>query len=326
VVNSPGAALIGDDLNQLMAESVSTTPHFAIESTGFSGYFGDGFQTAINKMIDVLDLPQTGVRPQSVNLLGIGLDQKYFDNNYLTLRELFSLCGIEVISAFGATDSLQTIKQARQAALNVVVCPEYGTATARKLLQEWGTPYVLADQGQPIGFTATSALIAQVCEALGVDPTPAETVMQKARARAYLQLSRYASLLGLPKGAFYSLRAPASMAYPLATWLCDYLGMIPVAIELLPGDDQGFGQRLRDYLSGMQLDSVLSRPIAETPTQIVFSDGDTIAACKLAGMKTCGIEISFPSLNYLDITRKQLYGPEGALFLLEQIMNGLRYV
>jgi hypothetical protein len=33
-----------------------------------------------------------------------------------------------------------------------------------------------------------------------------------------------------------------------------------------------------------------------------------------------------PSLSYIDITEKSLLGDEGALFLLEQILNGLRYV
>jgi hypothetical protein len=32
-----------------------------------------------------------------------------------------------------------------------------------------------------------------------------------------------------------------------------------------------------------------------------------------------------PSLGYLDITPKTLFGEEGALFLLEQLMNGLRF-
>lgn len=326
VVNSPGAALIGDDLDRLIEASVGDNLHIAIESTGFSGDFGTGFQLAVNKLIDALDLAEIERQPLSINLLGISLDQKYFDNNYRTLRELLELCGITCISAFGATDKLATIRKARKAALNVVVCPETGLDTARKLESAWGTPYILAKAGQPIGFTATRALFAQIGEALGANIEPAELELEKARAEAYLYLSRYASLLGLPKGALYSLRASASAAYPLAHWLSSYLGMIPAAIELTAGEDGGFAQQLSDYLASINHADALSQPIAETPTQIIFADGDTIAAARLAGQRSCGIEIAFPSLNYLDITRKQLYGPQGALFLLEQIMNGLRYV
>ena len=326
VVNSPGAALIGDDLESLLANAVGSTVHFALENTGFSGDYGAGFQAAINRMLDVLELPPVPTRPRTVNLLGISLNHKYFENNYATLRELLALCGVEVLSALGATDPVSTIRQARQAALNVVVCPETGLDTARKLAMDWQTPYVVADKGQPLGFEATSALIAQVCASLDVDPAPALEVVDKARAHAYLQLSRYSSLLGLPKGALYSLRATASAAYPLTRWLSGYLGMIPAAIEILPGEDGGFSERLRDYLASVHLEEVLGRSITRTPTQIIFADGDTIAACKLTGLQACGIEIGYPSLSYLDITRKQLYGPEGTLFLLEQVMNGLRYV
>jgi nitrogenase molybdenum-iron protein alpha/beta subunit len=326
VVNSPGAALIGDDLNRLLTASVGATPHFAIENTGFSGDFGTGFQTAIKGMLDVLALPPVPRLPYAVNLLGLSLNQKYFEHNYATLRELFALCGIEVLSALGATDRLATIRRARAAALNVVICPETGLDTARKLADEWNTPWLLAEAGQPIGFAATSALIAQVCTALDLNPAPAELMVEKGRARAYLHLARYASLLGLPKGASYSLRAMPSAALPLVCWLSDYLGMLPVSLELLPGEDAGLGDKLRAYLVSIQSAEVLNHRIVDTPAQLVLADGDTIAACRLAGHASCGIEIDFPSLSYLDITRKQLYGPDGALLLLEQIMNGLRYV
>jgi len=340
VVNSPGAALIGDDLDRLMTEHVDKTLHFAIESTGFSGDFGAGFQTAVNRMIDVLALPEVPRDPLSVNLLGICLNQKYFEYNYATIREALSRCGIRVVSALGATDSLVTVRGARGAALNIVVCPENGLDTARKLERDWGTPYIVPSLGQPIGFEATTAFINEVCAALdgdqtvpgrvtstvlGVDAEGALDEIDRARAHAYLQLARYSSTLGLPKGSFYSIKAPASAAYPLARWLSGYLGMIPAAIELVPGEDGGFVSKLTDYLAAIQCSQVLGLPAAETPTEIIFGDGDTIAASRLVGQRAACIEIGYPTLSYLDITRKQLYGADGALFLLEQIMNGLRY-
>jgi hypothetical protein len=57
-----------------------------------------------------------------------------------------------------------------------------------------------------------------------------------------------------------------------------------------------------------------------------LADGNTIAELKLYGQKFCGIEIALPSLGYIDVTGKTLFGGDGALFLLEQILNGLRYV
>jgi nitrogenase molybdenum-iron protein alpha/beta subunit len=325
VVNSPGAALIGDDLNRLLAGALDNTLHFAIENTGASGDFGLGFQTAVNRMIDSLALPDLPCCPHSVNFLGINLSQKHFENNYATLCELFGLCGIKVVSALGATDKLDRISRARMAELNVVISPETGLATATKLADIWGKPWLCSNAGQPIGFDATEALVRQVCDALGMNPSAAIEQIGIARAQAYLHLARFSSLLGLPKGATYALRADPSTAYPLVRWLSGYLGMVPVAIELLPGDDWGMRDALDGYLHSIQCQNALLQRIVGTASQLVFADGDTIAACRLAGQAVCGIEINFPSLSYIDVTRKQLYGPEGALWLIEQIINGLRY-
>ena len=71
---------------------------------------------------------------------------------------------------------------------------------------------------------------------------------------------------------------------------------------------------------------MLNRPIIETPTHILFADGSTISQLKLSGQIFCGIETALPRLGYMDVTEKFLLGEEGALFLLEQIMNGLRFI
>jgi hypothetical protein len=70
----------------------------------------------------------------------------------------------------------------------------------------------------------------------------------------------------------------------------------------------------------------LKAPIDKTPTHILLADGNTIAELKLCGQRFCGIEIALPSLGYIDVAEKTLFGGKGALFLLEQILNGLRYV
>jgi hypothetical protein len=38
------------------------------------------------------------------------------------------------------------------------------------------------------------------------------------------------------------------------------------------------------------------------------------------------IEIALPSLGYLDVVEKSFLGASGAMLLLEQILNGLRFI
>jgi nitrogenase molybdenum-iron protein alpha/beta subunit len=64
--------------------------------------------------------------PKSVNLVGISINNKYYEGNIKEIERLLNLCGIKVISTLCAGDDFDTIKNSNQAALNVVLYPEYG--------------------------------------------------------------------------------------------------------------------------------------------------------------------------------------------------------
>ena len=59
--------------------------------------------------------------------------------------------------------------------------------------------------------------------------------------------------------------------------------------------------------------------------EICFGDGNDVAASVLKKGYRCGIEIAEPSMGYLDVYEKTLFGPRGALFILEQVLNGLKF-
>ena len=326
IINSPGAALIGDDLERFLEQEVRGVPCFSLENTGYSGSFGTGYQNAMIKALETIEMRPRKVRERTVNLIGLCIYQKYADNDYRALSRLMATCGIEVVSAPGATDSVERISHLTEAALNVVIYPEYGAEIAKMLEARHGIPHLILEDGPPIGFDATLAFVRRICEALDVDPTPATETIERARARAYLYLARFSSLLGLPKGALFSVKAEASTAYTLTRWLTGYLGMVPAAISILPEAETSFVPRVTEFLDRIDHREALQNPILETPAHLVLADGNTIAGVKLAGQKCCGMEISLPTLGYLDITEKHLLGEQGALFLLEQIINGLRYV
>jgi nitrogenase molybdenum-iron protein alpha/beta subunit len=330
VVNSPGAALIGDDLDGFLERTVRDIPRFALETAGFSGSFGEGYQKALSKAMDALGKPAGPRLEKTVNLLGLGIYQKYYEGNYHALKRLLGLCGIEVLAAPGAGDSAASFARLGQAALNVAVYPEYGTVLAEKLMADYGTPALAAEDGPPAGFDAAETFIRQVCAALDADSTPALARIEAARARAYRSLARFTTMLGFPKGALFSIKAEASTAYALTRWLSSYLGMIPAAISLndeeYVGIENPFVTRLKTYLASIRRSGALTSHVTGTTCHIFLGDGNTIAALRLEEQRFCGIEIAMPSLSYIDITEKALLGDEGALFLLEQILNGLRYV
>ena len=326
VINSPGAALIGDDLDAFLTREIKNVPCFSIENTGYSGTFSTGYQRAVIRALDSITMNPRVVRNKTVNLLGLNIYQKHFEENYRTIKLLLALCGIDVISAPGAGDSVETMAKMTDAEYNVVVYPEYGIEIAKAMRSIYEIPFISLAEGPPIGFAATGHFVNQVCAVTGANPEKAIEKIEKARAKAYLHLARFSSLTGLPKGAFFGICAEASVCYVLTKWLATYLGMIPAAISVSPDADEESMRMLSDFLSQIDCLDALDNPIIETPMHILFADGNTIALARLNGKNVCGIEISLPTLGYLDVTDKYILGEEGALFLIEQIINGLRFL
>ncbi|MDR2444895.1 MAG: nitrogenase component 1 [Spirochaetaceae bacterium] len=329
VINSPGAALIGDDLTGFLKRTVRGTPCFTVEAAGFSDSFGAGYQRALAGAIDALRGPAGRCperRARTVNLLGLGIYQRYHEGDRHALERLLRLCGVDVLSVPGAGDKAASLARLGQAALNVVVYPEYGMDLAEKLRADYGTPALVAEEGPPLGFDGTESFLRQVSAALDMDPAPALDCIEKARARAYGFLARFTTLLGFPKGALFSLKAEPSTAYALTRWLSSYLGMIPQAISLNDEGYSPFAPRLKTYLDSINRGGALTSPLIKSPCHLFFGDANTIAALRLEGQRFCGIEIAMPSISYVDVTEKSLLGEQGALFLLEQVLNGLRYV
>ena len=57
--------------------------------------------------------------------------------------------------------------------------------------------------------------------------------------------------------------------------------------------------------------------------ELVFSNANVISELMLENKRFCGIEISLPGMGYTDIVPKTHMGTHGALFLIEQVINGL---
>ena len=396
IVNSPGAALIGDDLERIARNAVTQAgygiddghlapsnakkvticdedighlsqkfgdfapsnaekvtirngdanternelPIITCQSPGYSKDVTDGYQNACIMAVEALcgqrDCSEkdsrceasmqtsgqeackyTGGRPV-VNLLGLSIYQKYHAGDINELKRLLSLCGIDVNSALLCESTIDEIRRVPDAALNIVVDPDYGLGVAEELKSRFGTPYVSSDYGYPVGFKAMEELLQKVCEELSnltkdrddfdgaapLDPEPALESIRRARARAYIQIARINSLLGLPKG-------------------------VPFAVYAQPAAKRGYTAFLTEYLGMRNVSPNPENREADTETDaspdIVLGDGNTIARMKAEGRKFTGIEIALPTIGYIDVIEKTHLGADGTLFLIEQILNGLMY-
>lgn len=321
VINSPGAALIGDDLNRFVQAARLNIPCVAIESTGYSGTLEEGFQEAVLRALETIGPVDRKPQPRTVNLVGMSIHQKHWEGNTLELARLLDLCGVQVNTVLCAGAAVEQLHHLRAAPLNVMVHEECGDRLAAWCETEFGIETLRPCAGAPLGFQNTEVWIRNVCRAVGAGPGRALEAIDAARTTAVMHIKRLNSLTGLPKGATFAIRAPVSVALPLAQWLYDYLGMVPLAVDC-PDADSYLFEELRRALAGMNCPRALT-PDAFSEADCVFADGATMAGLSTGSSSRAGVEIALPSLGHVDIVPRCMLGANGALHILEWLFNAL---
>lgn len=324
VINSPGASLIGDDLRAIVSSSVKGKKIVIIETPGFSENICSGYERAAMETVKQLPVPKKRIRPSTVNILGLSIFHKYYRGDAEELKKLLNMCGIEVTCCLFAGCSLEDIDSLPEAELNIVIHPEYGCETAMFLKETYGTPFYVCD-GPPVGFAATEKFIGDICRILKKDSGRFREESERARAEAYMHISRVNSLTGLPKGVNFAVEGTWSEIYSYTLFLVKYFGMIAECASVINRERDVFREKTAELFSGLNLPEALEKDIADTSAELVFASGNTIAGLKLRGRRFGGIETSLPSLGYIDVIPKTHLGLKGALLITEQVLNGLMF-
>ncbi|MBQ7372693.1 MAG: oxidoreductase [Blautia sp.] len=295
IINSPGAALIGDHLLELARELLGEDRVVMLESPGYSISFEEGYSIAACTLLSQIGSrlweksASVSTARKSVNLLGISIWNRYCEGDIKELCHLFDLCGIDVHTVLCAGTDLSELESIYQADLNVVLCPEMGFGAAQYLKEQLHMPYYVCEL-LPIGFSATEKMFADICGLLGTSDKPVKEVSERARAPAWKKLDGIYQMYGKPKGVTFCIVANPSQEKAYEAFLTQYLGM-----EKADADS----------------------------AELVFSNANIISELKLSNKQFCGIEIAFPGMGYVDLTVKTHYGIKGALFLIEQVLNGM---
>ena len=323
IVNNPGASLIGDDLQGLVEECIPGRPVLVFETPGFSSDVCHGHETATIRLLEELaDGEAPAFDEPTVNLLGINMFQRNHEGDAAELGRLLGLCGVRVNAVLTCGCTTEELARVPAADLNVVVHPEFGTQTAAWLEERFGMQ-TLALPGAPVGFAATERFVSEVCERVGADAASALEDCARARARAYGYVARLNVTTGLPKAVPFSVEASCSLARSYVEFLVDYLAMVPASVEnAFPRSEESL-PALEALLAEYGLSDCLQRDIVETHAELVFASGETIARKQLADTRFSGVEIALPSLGYRDVVPKTHLGSQGALQLIEAVLNGV---
>lgn len=321
IVNSPSAALIGEDLRQCLTDAATNVPRVGIEMPALSQPLSDGYQQAVVAVLEALDLPPAAIRPKTVNLLGLSIGHHHWAGSVWELRRLLALCGIEVLCAPGAGSPTVDWRSIPRAACNVVVHSEYADRIANWLERRFSVPAVLPESGVPIGFDATEQWVIQAAGAVGADPSPALADIRERRRRVSYHMSRIAGIGTALKGTCFSVHTDASAALPLVRFLYGYLGMLPVSVETSTCRDTLQAERLKDFLAGVGCLDAWQVPWQTVEADFLFADGHQVNQRHAFGCAQGGIELMLPIGGYADFVQKPLLGAEGAVHLVERIVN-----
>ncbi len=310
IINSPGAALIGDDLLELVREKLGCSRVVMLESSGYSSTFEEGCsqasalllkhvarplwemrETSPDHLMERKDMSgkTSGKKVKRVNLLGLNIWQRYISGDVEELSRLFELCGIELNASLCVDCTLEDLKRLPEADLNVVLYPETGLQAAKYLEEVLGMPYYVCEY-PPIGFKATENVFKDICDILGCSDKALLEDSGKTRATAYAAIRDVSRSYGKPRGVRFFVDCTPSLKKAYESFFESYLGMEKSEPE---------------------------------EAELVFSNANVISELMLENKRFCGIEISLPGMGYTDLVPKTHMGIRGALFLIEQVINGL---
>jgi len=324
VVNAPGTALIGDDLKRCLAAVGPSIPGLVVDLPSISQPMAEGHEQAMLAALEAMQLSRQPVKSKTVVLTGISIAHAHWEGSLAELNRLLGLCGIEVVCTVGAGSTVEEWRRIPSAACLAVLHAEYGERVARWLVDRYSVPVVGLATGAPIGFSAAEEWLCSVAAAVEADPAPALADLQACRRRVARKMYRADMFQDFLRGARFSVRSDPSIALPLAQWLYQYLGMIPVAVESPEHQETALAQRLQAFLSGIGCGDAWQRQWQQTESDILFADGCQVGVACSSGLVPGSVEVMLPSDIYLDLLPKAMLGAGGAAYLIERVINELR--
>ena len=321
IINSPGAALIGDNHEKAIRDSGLENRAIYMDESLVSMPMTECYGHMLRAVMQHLAPERSEVLPGTVNLLGLSLYDKDWEAGKEDLCGLVESMGLKVLSTPGAGASIEDLKRSVRAEFNVVVCPEM-CAGLLEYYESKGVPTIRPSCGAPIGFTAVKEWVKAIAEATRKDPEPALDKVRRVERKVYDKFMGLKYNVLRMRGLPFSIAGTASVVRSITEWLYGYLSMIPIAVAVDPGADEKEVGLLKRFLEERDLlDSFGKEPPEDS--DVVLCEG--IAALTMAEATGCiGIPIGYSCTGMDDIIPRPIYGIQGAMYILDELMHGVR--
>ena len=322
IINSPGAGLIGDNHERAIREAGLEDRAIFMDESLVSIPVTQGYDHTLLEIMKHLDPKKERTDKDTVNLIGMTVMDKDFKAATEELKENIESMGLKVKCAPGSDADLNDLRDSVNSEYCVVVCPEACQGLA-EYYRSKGLKIIRSEAGAPVGFDAVEAFYKTIAEATGKDASEPVAKVAQARDRIYQKFvgMRYNALR--IKGLRFSAAGIASVIRPLTEWMYSYLATAPIAVDVDPGSDPVESEKLKRFLESVDYgQSYGVEPRKDS--DIVFSEGITALTMRLANECMIGIPIGHSSMGIDDVIPRPIYGIQGALYILDEILHGVR--
>jgi nitrogenase molybdenum-iron protein beta chain len=236
--------MIGDDTVSVANEFARAgKPVIGIPTPSFKGNAFTGYELILKGLISRYIARQEKKDPRTVNLFGIVPAQDVFwKGNLRELKGLLERLGLRVNTFFGEGESLENIRNAGAAALNIVASNNAGIESARFFEEIHGIPSLITPF--PIGALAGEEFLRNVGKALSLDGKKVEKLIAGEKDIYYDYFSRIADIYNDADLQRYAVVLGDSNYAPAITrFISDELGWLPelvVVTDILEAERQEY--------------------------------------------------------------------------------------
>lgn len=222
------AGIIGDDIESVVNEfREKGNKIYAIDTPGFAGDSSLGYETVWNTMIDKVILPPKSKDEKLVNIFGIiPYHDPFWSGTLEEFDRIFSKLGLKVNTFYTKHQGIDVIEHCSEAALNIIINPWLFKGPAKKFEEKFGVPSIRYP-GLPVGATDTTRFVRQVAQALHLDNSLVEKVIQEEEDYVYSYLAQSIGVLSWKR---FAVAGDAANAIGITRYLANDYSFTPVLV------------------------------------------------------------------------------------------------
>lgn len=251
VVTGCMVEMIGDDIKSVLKQFQDKRIQvLGAETGGFHGNSYKGYEIVLKTLFQDYVEKKPVKESNVVNLWGIvPIQDVFWKGNISAVKSLLTRLGYQVNTFFGEGETLDNLRNAAAAALNIVVSDIFGVEAAEVFEEVHGVPYITVPF--PIGDHGTELFLRTVGKALGIENTFVEKVVQEEKERFYSYFERIADVYSdLDLQRYAVVVGDSNYTQALARFLAEDLGWLPELVVITDFLTEEQQERIRGNFTG----------------------------------------------------------------------------